>query len=171
MKWQWFLSSPPYPGFCLVDTGVLFQWQNGQGAKLTAYLHLVSWLRFLGMLPPHIYIFTVWCTVRAVLWRSTTSGSCRAFDSVLLVLVAWEQESVFHMRKAADGAGSSPVLSLFGLQISARRLRVFLILHSPWGQFPDYYYYYYYYYYYGCHRLCGLVVRVPGYRSRGSRRY
>jgi hypothetical protein len=28
-----------------------------------------------------------------------------------------------------------------------------------------YYCYYYYYYYYYC--LCGLVVRVPGYRSSG----
>jgi hypothetical protein len=29
------------------------------------------------------------------------------------------------------------------------------------------YYYYYYYYYYSLYRLCDLVVRVPGYRSRG----
>ena len=37
------------------------------------------------------------------------------------------------------------------------------------------YYYYYYYYYYYFDRLCGLVVRVSGYRYRGlgidSRRY
>jgi hypothetical protein len=29
------------------------------------------------------------------------------------------------------------------------------------------YYYYYYYYMFNKNRLCGLVVRVPGYRSRG----